>query len=161
MIFHYLDASAWVKRYYQETGTRWIQDLFTGNRVMACAALGLIEVIATLARKGKAGEIDPTLLEQKIRELDEDWRGFIQIQFIDETVGKAKGLARELTLRGADAIHLASALLLQSRFTQEDDQLILITADHELRQAAQLSGLAAIDPNEQEEQAPPQAEESR
>ena len=22
MIFYYLDASAWVKRYYQETGTR-------------------------------------------------------------------------------------------------------------------------------------------
>ena len=29
MIFYYLDASAWVKRYYQETGTRWVQKLFT------------------------------------------------------------------------------------------------------------------------------------
>lgn len=56
MIFYYLDASAWVKRYYQETGTTWVRDLFSSNHVMACASLGLIEVMATLARKCKARE---------------------------------------------------------------------------------------------------------
>jgi predicted nucleic acid-binding protein len=149
VIFHYLDASAWAKRYYQETGTRWVQDLFTGSRAIACASLGLIEVIATLARKRKAGEIDPLLSEQKARELEEDWRSFIQVQLTAEAVDKARDLARESALRGADAVHLASALLLQSRFAQDDDQLIFITADHELKQAAQASGLVVIDPNEQ------------
>ena len=72
MIFYYLDSSAWVKRYYQESGTTWVQDLFTHNRAMACASLGLIEVMATLARKGKAREINPSMLEQKVQELEED-----------------------------------------------------------------------------------------
>ena len=34
MIFYYLDASAWVKRYYQETGTAWVQNVFTQKRML-------------------------------------------------------------------------------------------------------------------------------
>ena len=58
MIFYYLDASAWVKRYYWESGTRWVQALFAQNPAIACTSLGLIEVMATLARKRKARDID-------------------------------------------------------------------------------------------------------
>lgn len=65
MIFYYLDASAWVKRYYQETGTSWVQKLFADNVTMACASLGLVEVMATLARKAKAREIAHSLLTLK------------------------------------------------------------------------------------------------
>ena len=150
MIFYYLDASAWVKRYYQESGTAWVQDLFVHNPTMACASLGLIEVMATLARKGKAREINPSMLEQKVQELEDDWKRFIQVQLSAEAVGIAKELARELALRGADAVRLSSALLLQKRLPEEDDQMILVTSDHELKEAAQSSGLVAIDPDEEE-----------
>lgn len=150
MILYYLDASAWVKRYYQETGTTWVEDLFAQNRMIACATLGLIEVMATLARKRKAGEIDLSILEQKIQELEEDWEHFIQVQLTDEAVKVAKELAKELALRGADAVHLASALLLQRRFVEDDDRLILVTSDHELKDAAQSTGLVTIDPDERE-----------
>ena len=61
MIFYYLDASAWVKRYYHESGTTWVQSLFEHNQVLACASLGLVEVMATLARKCKAREIERPL----------------------------------------------------------------------------------------------------
>ena len=73
MIFYYLDASAWVKRYYRESGTRWVQDLFAQNPVIACASLGLIEVMATLARKRKTRDIDLLSFQQKVQELEEDW----------------------------------------------------------------------------------------
>ena len=152
MIFYYLDASAWVKRYYQESGTIWVQDLFADNGVMACASLGLIEVMATLARKGKAREINPSVLEQKVQELEDDWKRFIQVQLSAEAVDKAKEIAREMALRGADAVHLSSALLLQRRFADENDQMIVVTSDHELKEAAQSSGLVVIDPDEQERQ---------
>jgi len=140
-------------------GTTWVQDLFGHNRAIACASLGLIEVMATLARKEKAQEIDPSMLEQKAQEVEEDWERFIQVQLTTEAVDMAKGLARALALRGADAVHLASALLLQRRFVEEDDQLILVTSDHELKEAAHLSGLVIIDPEEQERPTSPQAEE--
>lgn len=77
MIFYYLDASAWVKRYYWESGTRWVQDLFAQNPVIACASLGLIEVMATLARKRKARDIDLLSFQQKVQEREEDWMHFI------------------------------------------------------------------------------------
>jgi len=76
-----------------------------------------------------------------------------------KAVDKAKVLARESALRGADAIHLASGLLLQSRFAQGDDQLIFVTADQELKQAAKVSGLVVLDPNEQENQPAAQSAE--
>lgn len=66
MIIYYLDASAWVKRYYQEEGTSWVQCLFTHRQVLACSSLGMIEVMATLSRKRKALEIN--LSQFKLKE---------------------------------------------------------------------------------------------
>jgi uncharacterized protein len=153
VIFYYLDASAWVKRYYAELGTRWVQELFAQNPTIACASFGLIEVMAALARKRKAREIDPLAFEQKVQELEEDWGSFIQIHLTTETVDLAKDLARNMALRGADAVHLASALVLQRRFADVEDRLVFVASDRELREAAQSSSLAIIDPEEHEKQA--------
>lgn len=158
MIVYYLDASAWVKRYYQEVGTTWVQNLFAQNQTIASASLGLIEVIATLARKEKGREIDSSMLEQKRQELESDWERFLQIHMTVEVVHIAKTVAKELALRGADAVHLASAFVLRSRLAEEDDQLTLVVSDRELKAAAQSSGLATIDPEEQEAPASHQAE---
>jgi uncharacterized protein len=159
LIFYYLDASAWVKRYYQEAGTTWMQDLFAQGQMIASAPLGLIEVIATLVRKAKGREIDPPMLAQKMQELEVDWERFIRIQMTSEVVDTAKTVAKERALRGADAVHLASALLLRSRLVGEDDQLMLVASDRELKNAAQLSHLAIIDPAEQEVSTSRQPEE--
>jgi predicted nucleic acid-binding protein len=126
-----------------------LQDLFAHKPVVACATLGLIEVTATLARKGKAGQLGLSALEQKLQEVETDWQNFIQIQFLAEVVVRAKDLARTLALRGADSIHLASALSLQSRLPQ-GDQVIFITSDQELKFASQMSNLIPLDPNEEE-----------
>ena len=149
MTFYYLDASAWVKRYYQETGTWWVQGIFSQETKLACSALGLIEVIATLARKCKAGEIAPSSFEQKVQDLEDDWRHFIHIHLTAEAVDTAKEQARVWALRGADAIHLASALMLQRRFGDEEDQMIFVTSDQELKEVATSVGLTVSDPNEE------------
>lgn len=128
-----------------------MQDLFAHKPVVACATLGLIEVTATLARKGKAGQLGLSALEQKLQEVETDWQNFIQIQFLAEVVVRAKDLARTLALRGADSIHLASALSLQSRLPQ-GDQVIFITSDQELKFASQMSNLIPLDPNDEEEE---------
>ena len=136
-----------------EPGTQWVQELFAQNPTIACASLGLIEVMATLARKRKARDIDLLSFEQKVQELEEDWVRFIQIQLTIETMDLAKDLAKNMALRGADAVHLASALVLQRRFANAEDRLVFVASDRELKDAAQSSGLAVIDPEEQEQQA--------
>src|SRR6266511_103034 len=94
----------------------------------------------------------PPRFEQKVQELEEDWARFIQIQLTTETMDHAKDLARNMALRGADAVHLASALVLRRRFADAEDRLIFVASDRELKEAAQSSGLAVIDPEEQEKQ---------
>jgi predicted nucleic acid-binding protein len=149
VIIYYLDASAWVKRYYQEVGTQWVQGLFIRGETIGCATLGMIEVIATLSRKHKAREITAFQFKQKAQELEDDWKRFIQIQMTSEVVDNAKELTKKLALRGSDAIHLSSALLLQRRFLGKDDRLIVVTSDYELKKAAKSTGLTDIDPIEQ------------
>lgn len=149
MIFYYLDSSAWVKRYYHETGTIWIQKLFANEKNIVCASLGLIEVISALARKWKAGIINLSDFEKKIRDIENDWSHFIQEDLSIEVIEVAKKLSKDLALRGADAIHLASALVAQRNFF-DDDQLTLVSSDIEMKNAGQLSGLIVLDPNEKE-----------
>jgi len=150
MTLYYLDSSAWVKRYYRETGTAWVESLLAQHQPIDCASLGVIEVTAALARKQKARFIASSQVEQKLRDLDRDWQHLVQLELTDQVVMAAKELARKLALRGADAVHLASALLLKDQLTK-DDQLILVTSDHELREAAQLYDLLVIDPERESE----------
>ena len=64
-----------------------------------------------------------------------------------------------MALRGTDAVHLASALVLQRRFADAEDRLVFVASDRELKEAARSSGLAVIDPEEQEQQATSPKEE--
>jgi hypothetical protein len=113
--------------------------------------------MATLARQRKARDIDLLSFEQKVQEREEDWMRFIQVQLTTEATDLAQDLARNMALRGADAVHLASALMLQGRFVDTEDRLIFVASDHELKEAAQSSGLTVIDPEEQEKQTPSRA----
>lgn len=151
MIFYYVDASAWVKRYCQETGSSWVEDFFNHQQMIACASLGYVEVMATLSRKKKAQEMAAPAFEEKLQELDADWERFFQVKMADEVVELAADLARDLSLRGADAVHLAAALWFQRLLSAEEDRLIFVASDRELKKGAQSSSLEVVDPEEQEE----------
>jgi uncharacterized protein len=72
VIVSYLDASAWVKRYVRESGTDWIENLFDRQPQFACASLGFIEVLATLSRKRRAGEITESQYSVAVEQLEQD-----------------------------------------------------------------------------------------
>jgi predicted nucleic acid-binding protein len=55
-VLYYLDASAWVKRYFAEAGNSWMHTLFRREATLASTALGQIEVAAALARRA-AGDL--------------------------------------------------------------------------------------------------------
>ena len=57
MPIHYLDASAWVKRYLGEEGSQRMTAWMNQNPLVASAALGGTEVLATVVRKARAGEL--------------------------------------------------------------------------------------------------------
>jgi predicted nucleic acid-binding protein len=95
MTLYYLDSSAWVKRYYRETGTAWVENLFAQHQPVACASFGVIEVTATLARKQKGRLISLSQFEQKMRDLDQDWQHLVQLGLTDQVVTTARELAKK------------------------------------------------------------------
>lgn len=145
MKVYYLDASAWVKRYYQEPGTQKVQALFDGGAALACASLGLIEVLATLSRKYKARQISRAQLQRQQIEITADWEQFIQVKLSEEVLEEALRLTLELSLRGADAVHLASASVLKTNLA-ELDEFSFIASDNELLEAAQQIGMTVVNP---------------
>lgn len=56
----------------------------------------------------------------------------------DDIIRTAGDLAEQHALRGYDAVHLASALALA------DEELILVSSDRELLDAASTSGIATL-----------------
>ncbi len=79
MRLFYIDASAWVKRYFQEAGSTWINQQFEQGSLMGASTLGLIEVAATCARKRTAGAIDVARFQQIEIDLRDDWNGLFQV----------------------------------------------------------------------------------
>jgi len=157
MIVYYLDASAWVKRYCQEQGSRWVSELFAQNPTLACAALGLIEVTATLSRKAKAGELDAAERQAKLTLAESDWAGFVALELTAGVLERARQAACNRALRAADAIHLAALLCLGDHFAEPTDQVVLITSDQELKGAAVAEGIPVVDPVDAEDDPAPTA----
>jgi predicted nucleic acid-binding protein len=148
MTVYYVDSSVWVKRYYEETGTSRAQELFSGEHVLVCSTLGLVEVAATLSRKQRAAELSIQGRDKSLAELERDWQQFVQIDVVAEIIAEATRLARDFALRGSDAIHLASALAAFQRLAGSEHQAVLATSDQELKRAAGALGVVLLDPEE-------------
>jgi len=54
-MIYYLDSSAWIKRYFEEAGSDWVDGLFEGADLLSCSTLGLIEVRATAGAEIRGG----------------------------------------------------------------------------------------------------------
>ena len=151
MKIFYLDASAWVKRYFEETGTACVEELF--GRIDAsfcCSPLGFIEVLATVFRKLKAGELELEKSQQIQQELTKDWNLFIRVRFTKKVEHSARKVVEDFALRGADSIHLASAFSLNEQLENEGG-IVFVASDKELKTAAWNSGLEVLDPTDNTE----------
>jgi predicted nucleic acid-binding protein len=143
-VVYYLDASAWVKRYFTETGSAWVQSLFRGEITLASTALGYIEVAASLARRSRPGSSLPMLQNQ----LRQEWQDMFQLELSAPVYEQALTLAWEQKLRGADAIHLAAAQQLREQVSRRALEFVLVTADTELSRAATNLQLTVLNPAE-------------
>ena len=152
MTTYYVDSSALVKRYVNETGSDWLQALCTpaAGHTLALAHIGLVELAAALAMKVRQGTLDAATRDALLRDVQHD--AMAQYWLIDvdqEIVVRAMALTRIYKLRGYDALHLASALFL--RDTLQGYGLtapVVLTADLDLLDAVQAEGLLVEDPNQ-------------
>jgi predicted nucleic acid-binding protein len=148
-MLYYLDSSAWVKRHFDEAGSGRVRHLFAQQETLGCSPLGLIEVGSTMARKRTAGEVKPEEFEGKRTSLLKDWRRFLRMEMTSAVVQRALDASDTYGLRGADSVHLASALILKEELELDAQEFTFVTSDEELKAAAEQAGLLVVDPQQQ------------
>jgi uncharacterized protein len=132
----YFDASALTKLFLAEAGWNDAQSLWDSSEVVATSWIALPEVRSALERAARDGRIGRKRLQRAIVEVEDGWARMIAV-VVDPTVGaRAAALTGSYSLRGQDAIHLASAQRL------DVDELVLATWDRRLKEAALAEGIA-------------------
>ena len=140
---YYLDASAWVKRYIAEDGSAWMNRFWQLVPAVACATLGLVEVLATVSRRSTPQTTSPEVLSAALVAVRRDFAGMTPIPLGEPVMLLAGELAERRRLRGADAVHLAAAVYLRQ---QLGETLTLVACDRELLAAAMSEGFVIVDP---------------
>lgn len=143
---YFLDTSAVVKRYVQETGTRWVQSLTapTAGHTHFLARITLPETVAAITRRERGGHIAPADAATALTDFRHDFaRQYRIVDLSARLIDHAADLSRTYALRGYDAVQLAAALEVRS----QAPTMVLISADGDLNAAATAEGMSVDDPN--------------
>lgn len=135
----YLDTSALVKLYVEEEGTATVERAVEEAEVVATSVVAYAEARAAFARKFREGVFSRKNRDDAVEALDEDWVTFEKPEVTDALAIDAGHLAEEHALRGFDAVHLASALLVRETCAQQRDgetEVVFLCFDSSLTRAA-------------------------
>ena len=110
MAIVYFDASALVKLLVEEPGSDIAAALWDGCDIAVSSRLTYPEVAAALASAGRSGDLSEASLAACERDWEDYWGAMRPVELSEQVQRVAGGLAKRHRLRGADAVHLASAL---------------------------------------------------
>ena len=109
----YLETSNLVKLYVQEKDSGEIVKLISDAEAVATSIIAYAEARAAFARKLREKGISDDDHKRIKNDLDRDWQNLFVIKLSEAIVRSAGDLAEKCSLRGFDALHLASALELK------------------------------------------------
>ena len=137
----YLDSSALIKRFLTEKGSGLVSRMVEQEGPVATAKIAYAEIHSGLARKKREGSLTSGQHALICRRVELDWKGYVRMELTDEALSLARELIQRHPLRGFDAIHLASALILQSSL---GEQVTFAGADERQLKAAAKEQLLAL-----------------
>ena len=133
----YMDASALVKRYVAERGSRETAELSARADVVATSLVSRAEVAAALAKAVRLGIVEPKSGRKAQRAFASQWPDIAKVPVTEALISRAEALTWDFALRGYDAVQLASALTWQEAVGAE---LTLATFDRQLWDAGKKAG---------------------
>ena len=136
MALVYFDSSALVKLVLDETGSDIAAALWNACDAALSSRLAYPEVCAALAAAGRNHDLTPSEATAAAAEWEEFWASMRPVELSADVERTAGALAARQQLRGADAVHLASALELGST------DLTVAVWDKRLHAGAAAVGLA-------------------
>jgi hypothetical protein len=137
----FLDTSALAKRYVQEPGSDVLERFFISavSKVIV-STLAFPEFGAAIGRKLRERQLPRSAATHAMKEFEKDWIGlYVKVPLTEAVAEAAAALAIRYPLKGADAVHLATAI--------GEDVEIFITSDAQLMGVAQKEGLKGYDPS--------------
>ena len=134
MALVYFDSSALVKLVVKEAGSELVAQLWDSCDAALTSRLAYPEVRAALAAAARNHDLEPGDLRAAEQIWEEFWAATRPVE-LTPAVGRHAGeLAREHALRGADSVHLASALAIG------DPDLVIAVWDRRLHAGALAAG---------------------
>lgn len=128
----YLDTSALVKLYAEEERREVVFEAVDSSEVVATSTVAYAEALAALARRLRESRMDEEEHRRAVESLDREWRYYERLAVSDLLSRQAGEIAQNHSLRGFDAVHLASAL----RFSERFEELRFLAFDGRLTDAA-------------------------
>lgn len=129
----FFDSSAFVKRYIQEAGTEEIVAWCDRATEIVLAGIALPEIISAFCRLRRESRIDNTQYRQLKTLLLADIEDAAICDLTPLVIARTITALEASALRGMDAIHIGSALIMQAD--------VFITADERQVEAALRAGL--------------------
>lgn len=136
----YLDTSAFVKIYIDEVYTDAVRAAAREAEILASSIIAYAEMRSALARRTRARDLSMNELVRIKSRFEHDWSELELLQLDDRTVRRAGELAETYSLRGFDAVHLASADALRNIF----GPITFACFDAELSRAASACGMSLL-----------------
>ena len=134
----YLDTSSLVKLYVTEEDSNIIRQLVKRSTTTATSLVAYAEARAAFSRRYREEAFRPREYRSLVSGLNEDWENYLLIRVSRELVRMAGDLAEKHGLKGFDAIHLSSAVILHKEI---DMPVIFSCADKKLQRASMLENL--------------------
>jgi predicted nucleic acid-binding protein len=134
----YLDTSALVKRYFKEPYSEEVTSRWQEATEIATSSVAFAEAMAAFYRKKRESSIEDEIIRQIVDDFHEDWLSFIRIQVNEELNSYVDTILKAHPLRGFDAIHLASAIVLHEKIPAD---LLFMCFDQKLTAAVKAEGL--------------------
>jgi uncharacterized protein len=136
----YFDSSLLVKLYVEESGSKQVRRLIRRCRVLS-SAIAPVEVVSAIGRRYRAGAVTHPQLDAIVARIHAEQTSWDLVEVSRRVLESADRLVREQPVRTLDALHIASALLIQG---ERESALPFATADQRQREAAAGVGLRVL-----------------
>ena len=132
-MFLYLDTSSLVKLYVDEKDSGKVVEVVEASKVAATSIIAYTEARAAFARRFTEKAFTERAYKRLTSFFNKDWKNYMAVRIREELVQRAGDLAEKHALRGFDAIHLASAIILQEELSSP---VTFSCSDHKLQNAS-------------------------
>ena len=137
----YLDTSALLKKYFKESGSIDIITLWKKADEIVTSSVAYAEAMAAMHRKKREADIQSQKFRNLLKSFQLDWVSFIRVDVTDDLNEIIDGLVSEYPLRGFDAIHLASAIVVKEKIPED---FVFACFDKQLNHAAANENLTIL-----------------